>query len=570
MEYKKYKIFSQMARKKEKADKVFKNAKILNVFTEEIIEADLAISENVIIGIGKYEGKEEIDLTGKYIVPGFVDSHLHLESTMVEPRHFLKEAVKKGTTTFIVDPHEVANVAGTDGIDYILEQTENTLGNVFVMIPSCVPATDFEDNGRILYARDMKNYMNHSRVLGLAEVMDSKAVINGQDDMMKKLDLFKDKNIDGHAPMLEDYDLTAYALAGIKTDHEATTYEYAKKEVQRGMYVLIREGSAAKNLEAIVKGIVKDEASTERYCFCTDDKHVEDIIKEGHISYNVKKAIEYGINPIKAYKMATIQAAQCIGKDKILGAIAPGYKTDFIILDNFEKVEINDVYFNGESVKDLIKKEEVIIPCPKKLKKTVFVKEFSQEKLILKVKNEDKFPVIKIVAGEIVTLKSFEKIPVKDGIFEANEIYNKVVVVERHNNTGKVGVGILKGFGIKNGAIASTVAHDSHNIVVVGDNDRDIEIAVQELVKSQGGYVLVENEKVIDTLPLKIMGLISDEDPKKVENKIKIMVEYSRKMGINENIDPFINLSFLALPVIPEIRVTARGIYDVVEDKFYG
>ena len=563
MEYKKYKIFSQMARKKEKVDKVFKNAKILNVFTEEIIEADLAISENVIIGIGKYEGKEEIDLTGKYIVPGFVDSHLHLESTMVEPRHFLKEAVKKGTTTFIVDPHEVANVAGTDGIDYILEQTENTLGNVFVMIPSCVPATDFEDNGRILYARDMKNYMNHSRVLGLAEVMDSKAVINGQDAMMKKLDLFKNKNIDGHAPMLEEYDLTAYALAGIRTDHEATTYEYAKKEVQRGMYVLIREGSAAKNLEAIVKGIVKDEASTERYCFCTDDKHVEDIIKEGHISYNVKKAIEYGISPIKAYKMATIQAAQCIGKDKILGA-------NFIILDNFEKVEINDVYFNGESVKDLIKKEEVIIPCPKKLKKTVFVKEFSQEKLILKVKNEDEFPVIKIVAGEIVTLKSFEKIPVKDGVFEANEIYNKVVVVERHNNTGKVGVGILKGFGIKNGAIASTVAHDSHNIVVVGDNDKDIEIAVQELVKSQGGYVLVENGEVIDTLPLKIMGLISDENPKEVENKIKIMVEYSRKMGINENIDPFINLSFLALPVIPEIRVTARGIYDVVEDKFYG
>lgn len=570
MEYKEYKIFSKMARKKEKADKVFKNAKILNVFTEEIIEGDLAISRNVIIGIGEYEGKEEINLEGKYVVPGFVDSHLHLESTMVEPRHFLKEAVKNGTTTFIVDPHEVANVAGIDGIDYILEQTENTLGNVFVMIPSCVPATSFEDNGRILYARDMQKYMNHSRVLGLAEVMDSKAVIDGQDDMMKKLELFKDKNIDGHAPMLEDYDLTAYALAGIKTDHEATTYEYAKKEVQRGMYVLIREGSAAKNLEAIVKGIVKENANTERYCFCTDDKHVEDIIKEGHISYNVKKAIEYGISPIKVYKMATIQATQCIGKEKIIGAIAPGYKADFIVLDNFEKVEINDVYFNGQSVTDLIKKEDVRIPCPKKLKKTVFVKDFSQEKLILKIKNDSKFPVVNIVNGEIITLKSFENVPIKNEIFEANEIYNKVVVVERHNRTGKVGVGILKGFGIKNGAIASTVAHDSHNIVVVGDNDRDIEIAVQELVKSQGGYTLIENGKVIDTLPLEIMGLISDKNPKEVENKIKIMVEYSKKMGINENIDPFINLSFLALPVIPEIRVTARGIYDVVEDKFYG
>lgn len=572
MDYRNYLELSKVAQKENKAELVLKNGKILNVFTEEIIEGDIAISNGLIIGIGNYSGIKEINIKDKYVVPGFVDSHLHLESTMVEPNIFLKEAVKSGTTTFIVDPHEAANVSGNDGIDYILEQTENTIGNVFVMIPSCVPATNFEDNGVILYAKDMEKYLKHPRVLGLAEVMDTRAVITCENEMINKLELFKNKNIDGHAPSLTDEELNAYVLAGVKTDHEAVTYEYAKKEVERGMYSLIREGSAAKNLEAIIKGIVKNNLSTERFCFCTDDKHIEDIKNEGHISYNIKKAIKLGINPIKAYKMATIQSAQCIGKGKYMGAIAPGYKADLVILNNFENVEVDSVYFNGENVDNILKKENKKIECSKKLKETVKIKDFTMEKLILEIKNENEFPVINTIPGQIVTGKIYEKVKFEEEnnkkIFKANEIYNKIAVVERHNNTGKVGVGVLKGFGIKNGAIASTVAHDSHNIVVVGDNDLDMYLAVKELERVQGGYTLIENGKVVDTLPLVIMGLISDRPHEEVNEKLEKMIKYSKKMGINKNIDPFINLSFMALPVIPELRVTARGIYDVVENKF--
>lgn len=572
MDRNKYLKLSEIAQHKVLAEKVLKNAKILNVFTEEIVEGDVAISEGIIVGIGKYKGIEEIDLEGKYIVPGFVDSHLHLESTMVEPRLFLKEALKSGTTTFVVDPHEAANVAGIQGIDYILDQTENALGNVFVMIPSCVPATDFEDSGAILTSKDMEKYLNHPRILGLAEVMDTRSVINGNVEMLNKISLFSEKNIDGHAPALSEDELNVYVLAGIKTDHEAVSYEYAKKEVERGMYSLIREGSAAKNLNAIIKGIVKEKISTSRFCFCTDDKHIEDIRKEGHISYNIKKSIELGIDPIKAYKMATIQSTECIGKDKKMGAIAPGYKADLVVLSNFEKVEIDSVYFNGENLEKLIEKRENIVKCPEVLKKTVKLKDFSVEKLKLIVNDEKKFPIINIIPGQIVTEKIIGDISIiennEEKIFVANNIYNKIAVVERHKYTGKVGVGILKGFGIKNGAIASTVAHDSHNIVVVGDNDRDMELAIRELEKVQGGYTLVENGKIVDTLPLVIMGLISDRPHEEVNEKLKKMIKYSKKMGINENIDPFINLSFMALPVIPELRVTARGIYDVVEDKF--
>ena len=569
MNYKNYLKYSKIARKLEKADKVFKNGFVLNVFTEEIVKADIAISDGIIVGIGEYSGKEEIDITGKYVVPGFVDSHLHLESTMVRPIEFLKAAVKAGTTTFIVDPHEVANVSGTDGIDYIIDQTENVPANVFVMIPSCVPAVSFEDNGATLLAETMERYLSNSRVLGLAEVMDTNAVLNGEKNMMEKLEMFKEMNIDGHSPALTDEELAAYALAGIKNDHEACTYEYAKKQIENGLYVLIREGSAARNLEAIVSGIVANKASTERYCFCTDDKHVEEIYREGHICYNIRKAISIGLEPIKAYKMATIQAAQAIKKDREIGAIAPGFKADFVVLKDFENVEIENVYFEGQDVNEIFKKEIEFPECPEHLKKTVHVKDFDAKKIEIELEDENaEFPVIEIIEGQIVTKKVCEKIPAGENKFVPNQEYNKLVVVERHKNTGKIGVGVLKGFGIKNGAIASTVAHDSHNIVVVGDNDRDIEIAVKELAEKQGGYTIVENGKVVDTLPLVIMGLISDEPSEKVNEKLEKMLEYSKKMGINPNIDPFINLSFLALPVIPEIRVTARGIFDVTLNKF--
>lgn len=569
MDYKNYIKYSKVAKKEEKADVVLKNGFVLNVFTDEIVVADVAICDDTIIGIGNYSGLKEIDIAGKYVTPGFVDSHLHLESTMVRPIEFLKEALKYGTTTFIVDPHEVANVAGNEGIDYIIEQTENVPANVFVMIPSCVPAVSFEDNGATLLAENMKKYLQNPRVLGLAEVMDTRAVIEGEKEMLKKLEAFKNMNIDGHSPALSDEKMVAYALAGIRNDHEAYTYEYAKKQISNGMYVFIREGSAAKNLEAIVKGIISDNASTNRYCFCTDDKHIEDIQKEGHISYNIKKSIELGLDAVKAYKMATIQAAQAIRKDREIGAVAPGYKADLVILNDFENVEIDTVYFNGKEISKIFKEKIELPNCPENLKQTVRIKDFNKTKLDIILKNEnEKFPIIEIVEGQIITKKIFENLPTNGNKFSPNQEYNKLVVVERHKNKGKVGVGVIKGFGIKNGAIASTVAHDSHNIVVIGDNDRDIEIAVNELVEKQGGYTLVENGEIVDTLPLTIMGLISDEPYEIVNKKIKKMINHSKKMGVNSNIDPFINLSFLALPVIPEIRVTTRGIFDVVENKF--
>lgn len=568
------KLFSNIAQKKIKAEKVFKNAKVLNVFTEEIEKTDVAVQNGIIIGLGNYDGYEEYDLSGKWLVPSFIDSHLHLESTLVRPSEFIKEAVKSGTTTFIVDPHEAANVSGLDGIDYILQETENVIGDVFVMIPSCVPATNFEDSGAIIKAENMQKYKSHPRVLGLAEVMDTNSVLSHDKNMIDKIDLFSNMNIDGHAPGLSDYELNAYVLAGIKTDHEATSYEYAKKEISRGMYVFIREGSAAKNLENIVSGIVRENANTEYYCYCTDDKHIEDIHNEGHISYNIKKSIKLGLDPVKAYKMASINAAKCIGKEKIIGAIAPRYLANFVVLDDFENVKISEVYYKGENVSKLnnpktyesdnISKIELY----KKLMNTVNIREVTYDDIILHVDKCRKFPVVNVISGQIVTKKTLESIPVKENKFVANDEYNKIVVIERHKKTGKVGVGVIKGFGIKNGAIASTVAHDSHNIVVIGDNDRDILLAIKELEKVQGGYTLFENGKLIDTLPLQIMGLMSTQSYVEVNQKVKFMIEYSHKMGVKKDIDPFINLSFMALPVIPEIRVTARGIFDVVDNKF--
>lgn len=564
MNYKNYPELASMAVGKKKADLVLKNAYVLNVFTEEFEKNDVAISAGIIVGVGSYNGVDEMDMTGKYIVPGFIDSHLHLESTLVRPSQLINEALKYGTTAFIVDPHESANVCGKKGIDFILNETNNMPGTVYVMLPSCVPATDHEDNGAAITAEDMREYLDNSRILGLGEVMDSRAVIYGRKGMMDKLALFENRVKDGHAPGLSDKELAAYALAGIKTDHECTEYGYAKKQVSNGMYVLIREGSAARNLEAIVSGIVKDNASTERYCFCTDDKHVSSIKKEGHISYNIRKAISLGLQPEKAYKMASYNTAQCYGL-KGLGAVAPGYQADLVVLNDAENVDVSEVFYKGRPISSYEIPTHVEIP--ESIMDTMHVRDFSINKLSLKTES-DKWPVIQIIPGEIVTRKVMESIPVKDGIFQPDSNYNKIAVIERHKNTGKVGVGVVKGFGIKGGAIASSVSHDSHNIIVVGDNDKAMDVAVQEVIRTGGGYVIASEEKVIDSLPLPIMGLMSTDSHEKVEKKVNEMTACARAMGVAPGIDPFVNLSFMALTVIPEIRITDRGVYDVEEGRF--
>ncbi len=567
MELEQYRQLSKMAGGVWKSELVFKNANVFFSHTGEFRKGDVAVAHGIVLGVGQYEGEQEIDLEGKYLCPGFIDSHLHLESTLVTPGELIRQAAQCGTTTFIVDPHESANVSGTEGIDYILDQTEDVPANVYVMMPSCVPATHVDDNGCTLTAGRMKAYLKHPRVLGLGEVMDAASVISGGISIHEKLELFQDKVRDGHAPFLKPGELSAYALAGISTDHECVDYAYAMEECRNGIQVLIREGSAARNLEAIVSKIVEHGTDTSGFCFCTDDKHIEEIRREGHINYNVKKAAELGLPVEKALKMATIQAARCYGL-KHLGAIAPGFQADFVVLDDLKSLNVLEVYHKGHKIRKDEKAE--IRPCAPQLKNTVHLSGFREEKLKL-AHTGQKAHVLRMIEGQIVTEDVLEEVPWREEgrgrVFAPDDTYQKIAVIERHKHTGKVGVGIVKGFGIRGGAVASSVSHDSHNLIVIGDNDRDMSLAIRELIRTQGGYTLVENGSIFGTLPLPVMGLMSDAGYENVNAALARMIPKAHEMGIPKGFDPFITLSFMALPVIPEIRVTPRGIYLVKEDR---
>ena len=555
----KYEQYKKLALGKVKADIVFENCKTVDVFTGEVVKGNVAVKDGVILGVSKsVKGKKHVDLKGAYIAPGFIDAHLHLESTMVSPAELVGTAAKYGTTTFIVDPHEACNVSGADGVNYILDQTEKSPANVFVMLPSCVPATDIDDNGCMFAANDMYPFVGNPRILGLGEVMDSEAVLNADPRMFAKFALFDHLTIDGHAPFLGNRMLSAYKLAGVDTDHEASSFEYALEEVRRGIHVHVREGSAAHNLEDIVSGIVKTGIDTEHFSFCTDDKHIEDIIREGHIVYNVRKAVELGLDPIKAIKMATINTAKCYGI-KHLGAIAPGYQADFVIFNNLKSFKILDVYHKGKSLKET--EEPKPKKCPAALKKTVRIGKLTEADFALPIKSA-KTHVIGMEARQITTKDILKAFPKTDN-FVPHDGYLKIAAVERHHQTGKIGVAVTKGYGIKGGAIASSVSHDSHNIIVIGDNDRDIALAVNEIARVQGGYTVVQNGKVYETLPLPIMGLMTDVGFEEVDKKLKKMKDKAYKMGVSKDFDPFITLSFMALTVIPELRVTPRGLYQV-------
>jgi adenine deaminase len=563
MKLEKYIGCSKAARKLIKADLVLKNAKIINVFTDRVEEGNIAITNGMIVGIGDYQGKKEIDLKGQYVTSGLIDAHLHLESTLVNPQELISQAALHGTTTFMVDPHEAANVSGTDGIDYILEQTKNSPAHVYVMMASCVPATPIDDNGFRLTAKEMAPYLENRRVLGLGEVMDVQSVINGDPEMNKKLELFNGKVKDGHAPDVPDLDLAAYVMAGVTTDHEGTTYEYVMRERAMGMTCHIREGSAARNLEMIVKGIVENNTNTEGFCFCTDDKHIEDIRREGDIDHNVRKAVSMGISPIAAVKMATIQPARCYGLRRT-GAVAPGYDADLVVWDSIKDFNAQMVFYKGQLVNGHTKVKPE--PCPENLMDTVHIGMIDEKKLIMKQTGK-KVPVLQMEPGQITTKKVMAVLP-GEKVFEPNAEFAKIAVFERHHATGKIGVGAVNGFGIRGGAIASSVSHDSHNIIVIGSSDEDILTAVHELERTKGGYTIVENGKVFDTLELPIMGLISDRSYSYVDKKLHRMIFKAHKMGIPKDMDPFITLSFMALPVIPEIRCTPRGMYSVTEGKF--
>lgn len=545
----------------EKADLVFKNARILNVFSEEICFGDLAVANGTIVGMGSYEGITEIDLAGKYLVPGFIDAHMHIESTMVTPFELARAIVPTGTTTIIADPHEIVNVAGKTGLDYLLNATEQIPLNVFVMLPSSVPATPFETNGAGPFlAADMQTYLDHPRILGLGEVMCYPDVLAGGPVILDKLTLCRHKLADGHAPGLAGKPLQAYACAGIISEHESTTWPEALEKLRAGFYILIREGSAAKNLHAIISGLLTTALPTDRFLFCTDDKHLEDIHQDGHIRWNIKQAIDLGLCPIKAIKMATLNTAQAYGLKK-LGAIAPGYQADLVIVSDLNTLAVEQVYQNGRPVNDSIWEHQPHYEIDPQLLNSVHIQTLTSEKLRLPI--NPKNHVIEIINDQIETHHLQESLPGKNGFFIPNESYAKLCVIERHRHSGNVGVAAIKGFGIQSGAIATTVAHDSHNIIVVGDNDQDILLAVNHLAEIGGGYVVVGNHQIIGAVPLSLAGLISLEPGAEVQEKVASLISSAHGLGVAPGVDPFITLSFMALPVIPSLRLTDLGLFDV-------
>ena len=540
-------------------DFILKNGNIVDVKTEEIKQADLAVKDGKIAGIGYFLGENEIDCTGKYLTPGFIDAHVHIESSMATPMEFSKAVMPHGTTTVIADPHELVNVKGNEAMEYILEAADDAPLGIYVMMPSSIPATPFETNGADFTAEDMKQWKDHPLVLGLGEVMCFPAVLSKEEEIMKKLELCKGMVIDGHAPGLSGEDLKAYVDAGVMTEHECTTFEEAKEKCLAGMKILVREGSAARNVENIIPGLVKEPDLMNEFMFCTDDKHLDTIENEGHISYNIKKSIELGMKPVAAVKMATYNAAKTYGLDMV-GVLEEGKDADIVILDSLEDMKVSSVYKQGRIVNEDFFSQQAK-PVKESMLHTVVLKGISKDKI--QVKAQGKIPVIGMIPGQIVTKFLQEEVPQENGWFKPDSEYSKLCVIERHRGTGNIAAAPIKGYGITNGAIATSVAHDSHNIIAAGDNDDDIIKAVQTIKEIQGGYALVSEGKVLGTLPLTVAGLLSQKPAKDIQQGIDKLLQEAWKLGISKEIDPFITLSFMALPVIPSLRLTDLGLVDV-------
>lgn len=537
----------------EKCDLVIKNAKFINVFTEELEEGDIGIIDDTIIGIGNYSGEIELDCTGKIISPGFIDCHLHIESSMVTPEAYGEIALKNGVTSIVADPHEIANVLGEEGIEFMLQSSQLTALNIYFMVPSCVPAVSFEENGGKLTADKLIAFKNNEKVLGLGEVMDVPAVTSYQEEMIAKLYAFKDKCIDGHAPRVTGKQLNQYILSGITTDHECSSEKEALEKLSRGMYILIREGSAAKNLKDLI-GAVNDK-NFRRFALCTDDRHVEDILEKGTINYSIKKCINNGIDPIKAYIMGTFNGYNIYGLKK-MGAIAPGYKADLVILDSLREVKINKVIKSGKVVNNKIKASKLEAINTMNIEKI--------EKETFNIRPEGEYTnIIEVIPHSLETNHIIKPTKIKDGYIAFNEEEDilKVGVFERHKYTGHYALGFIKGLGLKNCAIAQSVAHDSHNIIVVGDNEEDMTKAVNTSIDIGGGIVLVSKGKILESLSLEIGGLMTNASINYVYDKVKSLNEGVKKLGLKEGIDPFITLSFMSLPVIPSLKLTTKGLF---------
>ena len=548
---------------REPADLVLKNATFVNVFSNELSTMDIAVAEGLIVGMGSYHGRSEVDCTGKIILPGFLDAHIHLESSLVSPTEFVKAVLPHGTTTVVTDPHEIANVMGTDGIEYMLQATEDLPVDVRFMLPSCVPATPLDESGAILDYRAIDSFYDHPRVQGLAEMMNFVGAINGDEQTVEKIVAAQahHKKIDGHAPDLQGNDLNAYIAAGVYSDHECHDVKDAIAKLERGQFIMIREGTAARNLEALMPLLTGKYA--DRCMFCTDDKHPNDLLEKGHIDYIVKKAISLGADPITAVKVACHNAARYFLLNN-RGGISPGYLADFVIIDNFQDFNIEQVYKKGVLMVDHGEIQD--FPSPEiepylveRAHKTFHVAALTAEDFA------EKRPrgIIGMVDGEITTVDAgySDRIDVEYDVL-------KIAVVERHKNTHHIGIGYIQGYGLKSGAVATSISHDSHNIIVVGTNETDMAAAVNRVVELNGGIVVWDGGQSVAEVPLAIAGIMSDEPLVTVNEKLETAKDAAHKLGVNPGIDPFMTLSFMALPVIPSLRITTRGVFDVTTQSY--
>lgn len=541
---------------REKADLVLKNAKYLNVFSNEFLCGDIAVANGLIAGVGKYDGKTEIDVSGKLVLPGFIDAHIHLESSMVTPAEFAKAVVAHGTTTVITDPHEITNVMGIDGVEYMIQASQNLPIDVHFMMPSCVPATEIDESGAELDCKDIDLYLDNKKVLGLAEMMNYVGVINGDKNVLSKIvtSQVHHKKIDGHAPELSGNDLNAYIAAGVYSDHECSTFENALEKLRKGQFIMIREGTAAHNLKALMPLLTQQYYS--RCMFATDDKHPSDLLYGGHIDYIVKQALKNGADPIVALKTATHHAARYFLLNN-KGAIAPGYLADIVVVDNLEDFNVETVFKCGKLVFDGEVKDFSAPTVDEKLAEKCFDTFHLDSVTPSSFKVDGKLGLIGLVGGELLTrnLGTADKIDVENDIL-------KIACIERHKGTNHIGVGYVKGYSLKSGAVATSVAHDSHNIITVGCNDDDIAVAVNAIKDSKGGIAVVENGKIKALLELPIAGLMSDEPLTTVNEKLENAKSSAYELGADKSIDPFMTLSFLSLPVIPSLRITTKGVFD--------
>ena len=549
---------------REKADLVLKNATYVNVFSNELRTCDIAVANGLIVGMGEYEGEQELDMTGKIVCPGFVDAHIHLESSLVSPREFAKAVLPHGTTTVITDPHEITTVMGTDGIDYMFQATEGLPIDVRFMLPSCVPATPMDESGANLDYRAIDSFYDYPRVQGLAEMMNAYGVIHNDAEVVSKIIASQahHKKIDGHAPGLTGNDLNAYIAAGVYSDHECSDIEDALAKLRRGQFIMIREGTAARNLEALAPLLTPQYA--DRCMFCTDDKHPSDLLEKGHIDYICREAInKYVVDPIIAVKAACHHASRYFLLNN-RGAIAPGYLADFAIIDNFRDFNVEMVfkkgvlYYDHGQLKDF-PKPQIEEYLDQRAHDTFHVTPLTEEDF------RDVRPraVIGMVPGEIVTTDNgyADKVDTEKDVL-------KIAVVERHKNTHHIGLGYIQGYGLKSGAVATSISHDSHNIIVVGTNSKDMAFAVNRIVENHGGIVVTENEQVKSELVLELAGIMSDSPLVEVNEKLEAAKDAAHALGVGHGIDPFMTLSFMALPVIPTLRITTRGIIDVVTQQY--